>query len=125
MSLVEQAYDEHPEYEWDRLMRHRVEHGLTMRAMAEHLPAAPAKIADVGGSVGRYAIELARRGYAVTLVDLSAKCLDFARQKAAEARVQLAGVVKANARDLSVLADQSFDAVLLMGPLYHLLFVGR
>jgi S-adenosylmethionine-dependent methyltransferase len=121
MSLVEQAYDEHPEYEWSRLERHRVEYGLTMRALAEHLPAAPAKIADVGGSVGRYSIELARRGYRVTLVDLSAKCLEFARQKAAEAGVQLGDVVKADGRNLSVFADESFDAVLLMGPLYHLL----
>jgi len=121
MNSIEQAYDDTPQYEWDRLERHRVEYGVTMRALADHLPPAPAKIADIGGSVGRYAIELTRQGYEVTLVDIAEKCLDFARHKADEAGVALAGIVKADARDLSALGDDTFDAVLLMGPLYHLL----
>lgn len=120
MSIVEQAYDSRPEYEWGRLERHRVEYGLTMRALAEHLPAPPGRIADVGGGVGRYSIELSRHGYAMTLVDVSGVSLDFARARADEAKVQLERVIKADARDLSALADGSFDAVLLMGPLYHL-----
>ncbi len=121
MNIVEQSYDEMPEYEWHRLERHRVEYGVTMKALAEYLPPARARVADIGGSVGRYSIELARRGYEVTLVDLSGKCLEFARCKAAEAGVRLAGVVHADARDLPMLKDGQFDAVLLMGPLYHLL----
>lgn len=32
---------------------------------AEHLPPAPARVADIGGGVGRYAIELTRRGCVV------------------------------------------------------------
>lgn len=125
MNRVEQAYNGMPEFEWGRLERHRVEYGLTMRALAEHLPPAPARVADVGGGVGRYAIELARRGYDVTLLDIADECLAFARQKAAEAGVELAGIVKADARDLSMFANQSLDAVLLMGPLYHLLEHGQ
>lgn len=121
MNVVEQAYDASREYEWHRLERHRVEYGVTMKALEEYLPKAPAKIADIGGSVGRYSIELARRGYEVTLVDLSSKSLEFARCKAAEAGVRLAGAIHADARDLSMLAEGSFDAVLLMGPVYHLL----
>ena len=125
MSRIASAYDADPEFEWQRLEGHRVEYGLTMRTFEEHLPPAPAKIIDVGGSVGRYSIELARRGYEVTLVDIAGKCLDFARAKAAEAGVELAGVVKADARDLSGFVDESFDAALLMGPLYHLLEHGQ
>jgi len=121
MNYVEKAYDEMPEVEWSRLERHRVEYGLTMRALADYLPSAPAAVADIGGSTGRYAIELTRRGYSVTLADVSQKCLDFAQLKAAEMGVELAGVVKTDARDLSDLADESFDAVLVMGPMYHLL----
>lgn len=125
MNIVEQGYDVSAENEWHRLERHRVEYGVTMRAFQEYLPPAPARIADIGGSTGRYSIELARRGYEVTLIDLSSKCLEFARGKAAEANVRLADCIHADARNLSMLADASFDAVLLMGPLYHLLEHGQ
>jgi len=57
----------------------------------------------------------------VTLFDLSKACLALAEEKALEAGVKLAGVEQGNAVDLSRFADASFDAVLLMGPLYHLL----
>jgi S-adenosylmethionine-dependent methyltransferase len=125
MNIVEQSYDGMAEGEWGRLERHRVEYGVTMKALEEFLPAAPARVADIGGGTGRYSIELARRGYEVTLVDLSSKCLEFARGKAAEAGVQLAAVIHADARDPSMLEDGAFDAALLMGPLYHLLEHGE
>lgn len=118
---VEQFYDLHPDYEWNRLERHRIEYGLTLLAMEQHLPKPPAKIIDVGGGVGRYAIELARRGYDVTLVDLSSKALAFAQAKAREAGVCLAACIHADAQDLSAVANGPFDAALHMGPLYHLL----
>ena len=121
MNRIEQFYDANPQYEWERLERHRVEYGITLLSLQEHLPAPPAAIIDVDGSVGRYAIELARRGYAVTLVDISAACLEFARAKAAERNVELTGCARADARDLAGFAEASFDAALLMGPLYHLL----
>lgn len=38
MNCIEAAYDGNPQMEWDRLGQHRVEYGLTMRALAEHLP---------------------------------------------------------------------------------------
>jgi SAM-dependent methyltransferase len=92
-----------------------------MRVLDEHLPPAPATLLDVGGGPGRYAITLAARGYHVTLADISAPELDLAREKAAEAGVSLARVVEADARDLSRFDNASFDSVLIMGPLYHLL----
>ena len=45
------------------------------------------QVLDVGCGTGRHAIELARRGYAVTGVDFSRAQLDRARQKAAEVGV--------------------------------------
>ena len=57
----------------------------------------------------------------VTLFDLSTGNLTLAREKAAEAGVTLAGFEQGTALDLARFADHSFDAVLLMGPLYHLL----
>ncbi|MBC8255137.1 MAG: methyltransferase domain-containing protein [Ardenticatenia bacterium] len=103
---IERCYDQQPEREWERMERHRTECAVTLRALAEHLPPPPARVLDCGGGPGRYAIELARRGYEVILFDLSTGCLQLAREKAT---------------DLSRFSNASFDAVLLMGPLYHLL----
>jgi len=114
-------YDRQPEREWARLERHRTEWAVTTRALAEHLPPPPARVLDCGGGPGRYAIELARRGYEVTLFDLSPANLRLAQEKAAEAGVRLAACEQGTATDLSRFPDESFDAVLLLGPLYHLL----
>ncbi len=46
-------------------------------------------ILDIGCGTGRHAIELARRGYSVTGIDLSAAQLERARQKAKEAGVRV------------------------------------
>lgn len=121
MNPVEQLYDNDPQREWAREARHRTEFAITRRVLADYLPAAPATIADLGGGPGRYAIPLAQQGYAVTLVDLSQGNLALAQEKAAEAGVELAAVVHANVLALPSLPEGKYDAVLLMGPLYHLL----
>ncbi len=75
---------------------------------------------DVGGGPGRYAITLAEQGYEVSLLDLSENGLAWARDRALEAGVTLKATARGNAVDLSAFDGQSFDIVLLMGPLYHL-----
>ena len=67
---VERYYDENPTKEWDRLeVRHdRVEYEVTLRALAEFLPHAPARILDIGGGPGRYAIALTQRGYSADAI---------------------------------------------------------
>ncbi len=121
MNQVERYYDQNAVDEWQRLERHRTEFAVTMLALEESLPPPPARIADIGGGPGRYAIALAKKGYAVTLVDLARENLGLAQDKAREAGITLEAVVHANALDLSELAAGAYDAVLLMGPLYHLL----
>jgi ubiquinone/menaquinone biosynthesis C-methylase UbiE len=121
MSKVEKYYDENVQTEWDRLgIHHRAEFDNTMRALGEFLPPAPARLIDIGGGPGRYAISLARQGYRVTLVDLSSGNLKLAKKKAREAKVKLEAVAHANALDLSAFPEGSFEAALLLGPLYHL-----
>jgi ubiquinone/menaquinone biosynthesis C-methylase UbiE len=121
VEAVAQLYDSMTEREWARMDRHRTEFYVTQRALREHLPPPPARVLDCGGGPGRYAVELARWGYDVTLFDLSTANLALAREKATEAGVTLASVEQGTALDLARFADGSFDAVLLMGPLYHLL----
>ena len=117
---VQRHYDNNPEHEWERLSRHRTEFAVTLRALQEYLPVPPVLIADIGGGPGRYSIALTKLGYNVTLVDLSQNCLDLAKNKAIEEGIALKDAIQANALDLSTLPDNNFDAVLLMGPLYHL-----
>ena len=120
MSDVEHFYDLDPQHEWDRLDKNRTEYAVTMRALAEYSPAPPARILDIGGGPGRYAIALAHQGYEVTLLDLSEKSLLVARHHAEKAGVTLEQYKHGNAVDLHF-PGETFDVVLLMGPLYHLI----
>lgn len=73
------------------------------------------RIADVGGGPGTHAKQLLDRGYEVVLVDPVPRLLALA-EEATGGRAQC---ILGDARQLD-LDDESFDAVLLMGPLYHL-----
>jgi len=121
MNSVESFYDNNTQSEWERFVRHPTEFAVTKRALAEFLPPPPARILDCGGGPGRYALHLAQQGYEITLLDLSSANLAFARQKAQENQTQITAYVHGNALNLSAFKDASFDAVLLLGPLYHLL----
>ncbi len=120
---VQGFYDNDVQREWERLERHRTEFAVTMQALREYLPPPPARILDIGGGPGRYSIALTQQGYHVTLFDLSPGLLSFAQSKATEQGVQIDDYIQGNALDLSHFADHSFDAVLLMGPLYHLTYL--
>ena len=121
MSSIESYYDLNAQTEWERLAHHRVEFATTQRALAEYLPPPPARILDCGGGPGRYSILLASQGYEVTLLDLSQGNLALAQANASRAGVEIAAFVHGNALDLSAFVDKSFDGLLLLGPLYHLL----
>jgi ubiquinone/menaquinone biosynthesis C-methylase UbiE len=108
--------------EWGRLddSGGKLEFELTMSIITSHLPR-NADILDLGGGPGRYTIELARLGHSLHLADLSQSLLDVAKKKIAEFEIEnVKSITQVNAVDLSVYADSSFDAVLLLGPLYHL-----
>jgi S-adenosylmethionine-dependent methyltransferase len=121
MNPVEAHYDCHAEREWERLERHRTEFAVTCRILADNLPSPPARILDIGGGPGRYAIHLIQQGYDVTLLDLSSNCLDLATEKATELGVYLPAPIKGDARNLPNEYTGVFDAALLLGPLYHLI----
>jgi SAM-dependent methyltransferase len=116
---VKRYYDQQVEREWRRLTTHRLEYAISLRVLRDTLPST-ARILDAGGGPGRYAVALAAAGYAVTLLDLSPRLLERARAHAQDRKVQLVEICEGNAVDLSRFDTASFDAVLLMGPLYHL-----
>jgi SAM-dependent methyltransferase len=95
----------------------RLEFDRTKEIVLRSLPAAPATVADIGGGPGRYALWLADLGYRVIhrdLMPLHVSQLTAAAgpDSAIESRV-------GDARELD-LAEACVDAVLLLGPLYHL-----
>jgi 2-polyprenyl-3-methyl-5-hydroxy-6-metoxy-1,4-benzoquinol methylase len=120
--LVRSYYDKRAEKEWQRLTFNRMEFAVTQRLLATYLPLC-GQILDCGGGPGRYALWLASQGYDVTLFDLSEACLDKAQAEASTAGVTLS-YERGTATDLSRFPDHSFDAVLVMGPLYHLVRLG-
>jgi SAM-dependent methyltransferase len=93
----------------------RIELERTKELLARHLPPAPARVLDVGGGPGVYAAWLADAGYEVRLVDAAPLHVEEARRRA-EGRFR---AVEGDARSLDE-SDESYDAVLLLGPLYHL-----
>lgn len=122
--LVRNYYAAFGENEWHRLTwpEGSIEFAVTTHVLNKYLPE-HGRILDIGGGPGRYTIWLAQRGYKVVLADLSPNLLDIARAKIAEAGVQsqVEDVLVCDACDLSRFDDNSFDAVLCLGPFYHLI----
>lgn len=85
--------------------------------IARRLPAPPALVADIGGGPGRYALWLAGRGYRVEHRDLMPLHVDQLTADMSDGAPITSRVGDARSLDL---ADASADAVLLLGPLYHL-----
>jgi SAM-dependent methyltransferase len=91
----------------------RLEFLRTWDVLTRVLPPAPARVLDVGGATGVYAAPLAEAGYDVALVD------PVASHVAVAASLPGVAAVVGDARALGV-RDGTVDAVLLLGPLYHL-----
>jgi SAM-dependent methyltransferase len=85
----------------------------TRLLLQRFLPAPPARVLDVGGGSGVYASWLSGLGYHVHLIDPVPR---HREQASADGRFSVA---PGDARGLAE-ADDSYDAVLLLGPLYHL-----
>ncbi len=92
--------------------RNHIEAERTKGLIRERLPSAGLRIADVGGGTGYYAAWLESLGHDVVLVDV-------VERHAREAR---SGGIPALVADATALPlpDASADAILLLGPLYHL-----
>jgi SAM-dependent methyltransferase len=91
----------------------RIEFARTKELLERFLPRAPASVLDVGGGPGTYAAWLAERGYRVHLVDP----VPLHVEQAAERGGFTAALGDARRLDEG---DSTYDAVLLLGPLYHL-----
>ncbi|MQA84484.1 MAG: methyltransferase domain-containing protein [Streptosporangiales bacterium] len=89
----------------------------TQEIVRRHLPAGPLRVLDVGGATGVHAAWLAVDGHRVVLFDVVPEHVRAAQELAARTPAIVASI--GDARALPV-ADASFDAALVLGPLYHL-----
>ncbi len=69
------------------------------------------RILDLGCGTGRHSIELAKRGYFVTGIDLSKSLLERAKQKSKEQNLEIC-FIEADARELNFSAE--FDVIIML-----------
>ena len=104
----------------DKRLTHRhgiVEYTTTMKYIKEYLKKMNnPKIIDVGAGTGKYSVALANEGYDITAVELVKHNLMTLKAKNSLVKAYLG-----NATNLTMFKDNSFDMVLLFGPLYHLI----
>ena len=74
------------------------------------------KIIDIGAGTGAYSISLANEGYDVTAVELIKHNLMTLRKNSDKVKTYLGDAI-----DLHKFKDNTFDIVLLFGPMYHLI----
>ncbi len=77
-----------------------------------------AKIIEIGAGTGRYSIALAEKGYDVTAVELVPHNIEIMKKKVkSHHNIK---IFEGNACDLSAFKSDTYDIVLLLGPMYHL-----
>ena len=89
----------------------------TMKYIEKYL-SPDAKIIEIGAGTGRYSLALAEKGYDVTAVELVPHNIEIMKKKVkSHHNIK---IYEGNACDLSAFESETYDIVLLLGPMYHL-----
>ncbi|MCL2671750.1 MAG: class I SAM-dependent methyltransferase [Clostridiales bacterium] len=96
-----------------------IEFARTKEILVQMLPLPPATVYDIGGGYGEYAFWLASLGYDVFLYDISCRNIEVAKELSDAYTNKLKAIELADARSINR-PNESADAILLFGPLYHI-----
>lgn len=96
---------------------HLPEYLTTMRYIEKYLTP-HSGILEIGAGTGRYSIALADKGYAVDAVELVPHNIEIMKRKVKKGHK--INIYEGNACDLNFLESNTYDIVLLLGPMYHL-----
>ena len=84
MNKIEKQYDGQ-----GRLGRHKIEFCITKRYLDEYIIGKDLEIFDIGGGRERYFIYLTEKGHKASLLDLSNRNIEVAREKSKETQKAL------------------------------------
>ncbi|MGN0528083.1 MAG: class I SAM-dependent methyltransferase [Eubacterium sp.] len=115
--FIEEYYNNFNEDERLSVQSRSPEYLTTMRYIEKYLTP-NARILEIGAGTGRYSITLAERGYDVTAVELVPHNIDIMKKKVKPKHN--IKIYEGNACDLSFIDSNTYDIVLLLGPMYHL-----
>jgi ubiquinone/menaquinone biosynthesis C-methylase UbiE len=104
----------------ERMQKKSLEYIRCKEIISRYLPKERIAILDIGGATGSFSFWLAEQGYDVSLIDIVPKHIEIAKSKEKEKSIKLESIIVGDARSLPY-EDDSFEIVLLMGPLYHLI----
>lgn len=117
MNTVIDFYNKYDEEGRFNSKSHLPEYLITRRYIDKYLING-AKILEIGAGTGRYSISLAEAGYDITAVELVPHNIDIMKRKVKpEHNIK---IYEGNACDLSFIDSDTYDIVLLLGPMYHL-----
>lgn len=117
MNFIEDYYSNYDEEKRLASKNHLPEYLITMKYIEKYLSPG-AKILEIGAGTGRYSVALAEKGYRVTAVELVEHNINVMKRKVKPNHN--ISILKGNAVDLSFLESNTYDMVLLLGPMYHL-----
>ncbi len=122
MTTLETYYNKFNEDKRLKSRHGQVEYAVTNTYIHKYLfelehtiPKSDVKILDIGAGCGAYTIPLFNEGYDVTAVELVKHNLGILKKNCPEVKAY-----QGNALKLKRFEDESFDMVLLFGPMYHL-----
>lgn len=93
------------------------EYLTTMKYIEKYLNPS-SKIIEIGAGTGKYSLALAEKGYDVTAVELVPHNIEIMKKKVTTH--QKIKIYEGTACDMSAFESETFDIVLLLGPMYHL-----
>lgn len=79
------------------------------------------KIIELGAATGNYSFYYSERGHEVVALDIVPEHIRIINKKIEEKGIQNMGTYLGSAADLSAFQNESFDVVLCLGPMYHLI----